>query len=62
MMTMKRMKRISAEQGFDKIIVFGSGEWGRYTLTVLQNSDFKDKDIVICDNNKNKWNTVGGGG
>ena len=37
------------------IIIFGSGEWGRYTLEILNHSEFKDIKVIFCDNDNKKW-------
>ena len=53
------------EDAFDKneienIVIFGAGEWGRYTLSVLKRSKYKNLNIIICDNDSKKWK-IGGG-
>ena len=42
-----------------KVIIFGSGEWGRHTLDVLRRSKYKNLEIKFCDNDSNKWCEVG---
>ena len=40
-----------------RIIIFGSGEWGRQTLRTLRHSKYKNLAVSFCDNDKNKWHT-----
>ena len=54
------------EEAFNKnelenLIIFGAGEWGRYTLSVLKRSKYKNLNIIICDNDSKKWKIRGGG-
>ena len=44
----------------ENIVIFGAGEWSRYTLSVLKRSKYKDLNIAICDNDSSKWGNRGG--
>lgn len=47
-----------------RIVIFGAGERGRYTLTALKHYKYKDLQICFCDSDSRKWKKaekMGGG-
>ena len=53
-----------ANAPIDHIVIFGAGKDGHFVFGLLQQTKYKSKNIVFCDNDSNKWNIdkIAGGG